>query len=132
MIKLAQDLHIEWHVLTDGDDAGQKYASRMGAMLGESDPLNTRLTILPAHDIEHLFFESGFQEVYLKAASYNKQDLEKSNANKIIEKAVHKYSKSELGIAIAEAAELQGVESIPLLLRRLFSRLVGMARSQSG
>lgn len=80
MIKLAQDLHIEWHVLTDGDDAGQKYASRMEAMLGESDP------ILPAHDIEHLFFESGFQEVYLKAASYNKQDLEKSNTNKIIEK----------------------------------------------
>lgn len=132
LIKLAQDLHIEWHVLTDGDDAGQKYASRVEAMLGESDSLNTRLTILPAHDIEHLFFENGFQEVYLKAASYNKQDLEKLNTNKIIEKAVHKHSKPGLGIAIAEAAELQGVESIPLLLRRLFSRLVGMARSQSG
>jgi len=132
LIKLAQDLNIEWHVLTDGDNAGQKYASRVKDMLSESDSLNTRLTILPAHDIEHLFFENGFQEVYLKAANYTKQDLTRLNANKIIEKAMHKYSKPGLGIAIAEAVEEQGVELIPLLLKRLFSRLVGMARSQSG
>ncbi|WP_028868940.1 DUF2813 domain-containing protein [Psychromonas arctica] len=132
LIKLAQDLNIEWHVLTDGDSAGQKYASRVKEMLGESDSIHARLTVLPAHDIEHLFFENGFEEVYLKAANYSKQDLARLNANKVIEKAVHKYSKPGLGIAIAEAVESQGVELVPLLLKRLFSRLVGMARSQSG
>lgn len=132
LIKLAQDLNIEWHVLTDGDDAGQKYASRVKDMLGESDSLNTRLTVLPAHDIEHLFFENGFADVYLKAANYTKQDLGRFSTKKIIDKAVHKYSKPGLGIAIAEAVEIKGIELIPLLLKRLFSRLVGIARSQSG
>lgn len=132
LIKLAQDLNIEWHVLTDGDSAGQKYASRVKDMLAEHDSIINRLTVLPAYDIEHLFFENGFEDVYLKAANYTKQDLAKLNVNKVIEKAVHKYSKPGLGIAIAEAVELRGAEAIPLLLKRLFSRLVGLARSQSG
>ncbi|TEW53884.1 DUF2813 domain-containing protein [Psychromonas sp. RZ22] len=132
LIKLAQDLNIEWHTLTDGDSAGQKYASRVKDMLGEHDSLISRLTVLPAHDIEHLFFENGFEDVYLKAANYTKQDLDRLSVSKVIDKAVHKYSKPGLGIAIAEAVESQGAELTPLLLKRLFSRLVGMARSQSG
>lgn len=132
LIKLAQDLNIEWHVLTDGDGAGQKYASRVKGMLVEEESINNRLTVLPTHDIEHLFFENGFEQVYLKAANYNQHELTKLNTKKIINKAVRKYSKPGLGLAIAEAVEEQGAEMIPLLLKRLFSRLVGMARNQSG
>lgn len=132
LIKLAQDLNIEWHVLTDGDAAGQKYATRVKEMLSHTDSLATRLTVLPATDIEHLFFENGFEEVYLKAANYSNQDLIRLGASKVIEKAVHKYSKPGLGIVIAEAVEERGGEAIPLVLKRLFSRLVGFARSQSG
>ena len=132
LIKLAQDLNIEWHTLTDGDNAGIKYASRVDDMLEPHDSLANRLTILPASDIEHLFFENGFADVYLKAANYTQQDLIKLSVNRVIEKAVHKQTKPGLGIAIAEAVEKQGVDSIPLLLKRLFSRLVGMARNQSG
>ncbi|PKG40700.1 DUF2813 domain-containing protein [Psychromonas sp. Urea-02u-13] len=132
LIKLAQDLNIEWHVLTDGDAAGQKYASRVGEMLLEGDPLANRLTVLPALDIEHLFFDNGFSDVYLTAANYTEQDLARLSINKVIDKAVHKYSKPGLGLAIASAVELRGADSIPPLLKRLFARLVGLARTQSG
>lgn len=132
LIKLAQDLNIEWHVLTDGDSAGQKYAGRVGEMLLEGDPLANRLTVLPAQDIEHLFFDNGFADVYLNAANYTEQDLARLSVNKVIDKAVHKYSKPGLGLAIASAVEERGSESIPPLLKRLFARLVGLARTQAG
>lgn len=132
LIKLAQDLNIEWHVLTDGDGAGQKYAGRVADMLGEGDSLANRLTVLPALDIEHLFFSHGFSGIYLNAANYTDQDLVRLSVNKIIDKAVHRYSKPELGLAIASAVEERGAESIPPLLKRLFARLVALARTQSG
>lgn len=132
LIKLAQDLHIEWSVLTDGDAAGQKYAARVAEMLLVKDSLANRLSVLPALDIEHLFFDNGFADVYLEAANYTEKDLARLTTNKIIDKAVHKYSKPELGLAIASAVEERGADSIPPLLKRLFSRLVGLARSQSG
>ncbi|MEI6897134.1 MAG: DUF2813 domain-containing protein [Psychromonas sp.] len=132
LIKLAQDLNIEWHVLTDGDVAGQKYASRVADMLGEQDSLINRLTVLPALDIEHLFFDNGFANIYLQAANYTEQDLSRLSVNKVIDKAVHKHSKPGLGLAIASAIEERGPESIPLLLKRLFTRIVGLARTQSG
>jgi len=132
LIKLAQDLNIEWHVLTDGDAAGQKYAGRVAEMLLKGDPLANRLTVLPALDIEHLFFDNGFANIYLDAANYTEQDLARLSVNKVIDKAVHKYSKPGLGLAIASAVEERGAESIPPLLKRLFARLVGLARTQSG
>jgi putative ATP-dependent endonuclease of OLD family len=132
LIKLAQDLHIEWFVLTDGDMAGQKYAARVAEMLLVKDSLVNRLSVLPALDIEHLFFDNGFANVYLEAANYTEKDLARITTNKIIDKAVHKYSKPGLGLAIASAVEERGIDSIPPLLKRLFSRLVGLARSQSG
>jgi len=132
LIKLAQDLHIEWHVLTDGDAAGQKYAVRVEESLLAKDSLVNRLSVLPALDIEHLFFESGFADVYLEAANYAEKDLARYPIRKIIDKAVHKYSKPGLGLAIASAVEERGTDSVPLLLKRLFARLVGLARTQSG
>ncbi|MFT6925433.1 MAG: putative ATP-dependent endonuclease of OLD family [Psychromonas sp.] len=132
LIKLAQDLHIEWSVLTDGDAAGKKYAARVTEMLLGKDSLVNRLLVLPALDIEHLFFDHGFADIYLQAANYTEKDLARIATNKIIDKAVHKHSKPGLGLAIANAVEERGADSIPPLLKRLFSRLVGLARSQSG
>jgi putative ATP-dependent endonuclease of OLD family len=132
LIKLAQDYNIEWHVLTDGDGAGQKYAGRVAEMISEESSLVNRLTVLPALDIEHLFFENGFADIYLKAANYTEQDLLRLSVNKVIDKAVHKYTKPGLGLAIASAIEERGPDSIPPLLKRLFARLVGLARTQSG
>ncbi|MFT6139149.1 MAG: putative ATP-dependent endonuclease of OLD family [Psychromonas sp.] len=132
LIKLAQDLHIEWLVLTDGDAAGKKYAARVAEMLLVKDSLINRLVVLPAVDIEHLFFNNGFANVYLQAANYTEKDLARLTTHKIIDKAVHRYSKPGLGLAIASAVEERGTDSIPPLLKRLFSRLVGLARSQSG
>ncbi len=132
LIKIAQNLNIEWHVLTDGDAAGQKYADRVEVILRKGDLLGNRLTVLPAYDIEHLFFESGFRDVYVKASNYQAKDAQRLSTHKIISKAVQKHSKPWLGLTLAEAVEEKGVDAIPLLLKRLFARMVGLARSQSG
>ena len=132
LIKLTQDLHIEWLVLTDGDAAGEKYAAQVTEMLLATDSLVNRLSILPAVDIEHLFFDHGFADVYLQAANYTEKNLARITTNKIIDKAAHKYSKPGLGLAIASAVEERGTDSIPPLLKGLFTRLVGLARSLSG
>ncbi|AGH82434.1 ATP-dependent endonuclease of the OLD family protein [Psychromonas sp. CNPT3] len=132
LIKLAQDLNIEWHVLTDGDMAGQKYASRVVEMLHSGDPLTNRLTLLPAFDIEHFLFENGFADVYYQAAGLNNRELGSLSRQKVIYKAVHKHSKPELALAITSAASERGADSIPPLLKRLFARLIGLARTQSG
>ena len=87
---------------------------------------------MPALDIEHLFFDNGFADIYLEAANYTEKDLARLTASKVIEKAVHKYSKPGLGLAIASAVEARGVDSIPPLLKRLLARLAGLARTQSG
>lgn len=132
LIKLAQDLNIEWHVLTDGDMAGQKYARRVDDLLQQGDLLTNRLTLLPALDIEHFFFENGFADVYYRAAGLNNRELGSLNVHKVIYKAVHKHSKPELGLAITSAVEQRGADSIPPLFKRLFARLIGLARTQSG
>lgn len=85
LIKLSQNLKIEWHVLTDASSAGQKYAARE-ITLKKGDLLTNRLTVLPSSDIEHLFFESDFRDVYLKASNYDMKDAQRLSAEKLLAK----------------------------------------------
>ncbi|MDO6524444.1 DUF2813 domain-containing protein [Motilimonas sp. 1_MG-2023] len=131
LIKVAKDFGIEWHLLTDGDDAGKKYSSQAKALL-EQEGLRERLTFLPDKDIEHFLFNNGFSDVYLRQAKLKASDLDKLGITKVIDKAIGRSSKPRLALAIAEVVELNGPESVPLLLRRMLNRLIAMARSQAG
>ncbi|WP_406020321.1 DUF2813 domain-containing protein, partial [Succinivibrio sp.] len=52
LIKLALELGINFHVLADGDEAGNKYADTTRAFIGKKKP-EKYLTVLPHKDIEH-------------------------------------------------------------------------------
>lgn len=67
LIKLAKQLGIAYHVLTDGDDAGRRYAQVVCDFVG-SENLPDHLSVMPQVDIEHYMYTSGFADVYQKAA----------------------------------------------------------------
>lgn len=67
LIKLAKQFGISYYVLTDGDDAGHKYAQTVQSFTG-SQHLAEHLTVIPHKDIEHYLYVSGFADVYQKAA----------------------------------------------------------------
>lgn len=127
LIKVARDFGIEWHLLTDGDDAGVKYAISAKALLkGERE--RDRLTQLPAADIEHYLFHNGFEGVYRREAGVGGRAM--WSASYIISKAIHKRSKPGMALAVVEEAERLGGEHIPPVLRQMFARVVALARSQ--
>jgi hypothetical protein len=59
LIKLAREFGIEWHLLTDGDAAGEVYASQAMRFVRD-EPAERRITVLPERDIENCFYEHGY------------------------------------------------------------------------
>lgn len=128
LLKFAQRMGIEWHVLTDGDDAGKKYAATARSMsAGEQE--GDRLTQLPARDMEHFLYKQGFDQVYHRVAHL--PDNVPMNLRRIIAKAIQRSSKPELAIAVAMDAAERGTASIPPVLRQMFARVMGLARGQA-
>ncbi|PMN64406.1 DUF2813 domain-containing protein [Enterovibrio norvegicus] len=125
LIKLAIELGIEWHLIADGDMAGQKYAYSARNMLN-GDQENHRLTLLPDRDIEHYLFHNGYEPLFRQMAHLEGQT--KLSTKKIIDKALKKYAKPDAALAIIEYTEQHHDENIPLLLRWTLQRVIGMAR----
>ncbi len=130
LIKAARDFGIQWHLLTDGDEAGSKYASGVRSHL-RGDVEQDRLTQLPARDIEHFLYHHGFDEVYRREAGNSRHHSNPwVSASKLIDSAISHRSKPGMALAIVEEAERRGQEAIPLLLRHMFSKVLALARSQ--
>ncbi|WP_373840433.1 DUF2813 domain-containing protein [Glaesserella sp.] len=124
LIKYAKAMGIEWYVLTDGDDAGRRYAETVNSF---EEQVERRLTILPSSDIEHFFYKSGFQSVFIKLARWQQVGKHQPIA-KIIKRAIHQTSKPDLAIALAQEIERQGEQSIPRLFRKMFARVMTLTR----
>lgn len=130
LVKFARRMGIEWHVLVDGDEAGRKYAATVRGLLNDN-PQEERdhLTMLPALDMEHFLYREGFDEVYLRVAQLPpKMPM---NMRRIIGKAIQRSSKPDLAIEVATQAGRRGIEAIPPLLRKMFSRVVWLARGRA-
>ncbi|MFA3779488.1 ATP-dependent endonuclease [Yersinia sp. 1652 StPb PI] len=130
LLKFANRMGIQWHVLTDGDDAGKKYAATVRNMADNGrDHERDRLTILPAPDMEHFLYRAGFDDVYHRISAIPANA--KMQPRRVIEKAIHRTSKPDLAIEVASQAKERGVESVPLLLKKMFSRVVWLARGRA-
>lgn len=103
LLKFANRMGIQWHVLTDGDDAGKKYAATVRTMADDGrDHERDRLTILPAPDMEHFLYREGFDEVYHRISAIPANA--KMQPRRVIEKAIHRTSKPDLAIEVASQA----------------------------
>jgi putative ATP-dependent endonuclease of OLD family len=130
-IKVAKELGIEWHVLADGDTAGENYATTARGYL-ENDSDGERLTLLREKDIEHCFWEYGYDEVYKKYSRMKGRQLEKLSTGKIIQAAVRKRSKPFLALSVVDAVAAENSAGIPPILQDMIHACVEFARNSPG
>ncbi|PLB95399.1 ATP-dependent endonuclease, partial [Klebsiella pneumoniae] len=127
LIKFARRMGIQWHVLVDGDEAGKKYAATVRGLLNNDRELERdHLTSLPALDMEHFMYRQGFDDVYHRVAQI--PDNVPMNMRRVITKAIHRSSKPDLAIEVAMEAGRRGVDAVPTLLKKMFSRVLWLAR----
>lgn len=130
LVKFARRMGIEWHVLVDGDEAGKKYAATVRSLLNDDkEEEREHLTMLPALDMEHFMYRQGFSDVFHRVAQI--PENVPMNMRKIIAKAIHRSSKPDLAIEVAMEAGRRGVEAVPTLLRKMFSRVLWLARGRA-
>lgn len=129
LAKLANDLGIPWHLLTDGDESGSVYAKGAESFLDGAE-VGDRISMLGHRDIEQCLWHHGFDDVYREAARIaDRPDGQNPPPKRIIQKAVRKRSKPFLALAVAEAVADRGVASIPVVLRGAIEASVRLARA---
>ena len=130
LIKFARRMGIQWHVLVDGDEAGKKYAATVRGLLNNDRELERdHLTSLQALDMEHFMYRQGFDDVYHRVAQI--PDNVPMNMRRVITKAIHRSSKPDLAIEVAMEAGRRGVDAVPTLLKKMFSRVLWLARGRA-
>ncbi|MGX3784880.1 ATP-dependent endonuclease [Klebsiella pneumoniae] len=130
LIKFARRMGIQWHVLVDGDEAGKKYTATVRGLLNNDRELERdHLTSLPALDMEHFMYRQGFDDVYHRVAQI--PDNVPMNMRRVITKAIHRSSKPDLAIEVAMEAGRRGVDAVPTLLKKMFSRVLWLARGRA-
>jgi putative ATP-dependent endonuclease of the OLD family len=132
LLRLANDLGIEWHLLTDGDEAGRSYSACARAHLrGRRE--DDRLTVLEDRDIEHCLFFNGYADLYRDMAGPvapgPRGRRARERASNTITRAINAKTKPGLALAVLEAANRPGSPGVPPPLRRLIETAVRLARS---
>lgn len=127
LIKYAKIMGIEWYVLTDGDEAGKKYADTVKSMIPEQENISHRLSVLPKKDIEHFFYTQGFSQVFIRLARWQAHKNQYP-MNKIIQRAIQRTSKPDLAIALSAEIAKRGQDTIPTLFRHLFSKVISLSK----
>lgn len=128
LIKYCKKMGIEWFVLTDGDHAGGKYSDTAKSLVEDHVSAYSRLLTLPKKDIEHFFYSQGFENVFYRLANYIPQ--RNQSVSKIIQRAIQKTSKPDLAIALSDEMDKRGANSIPLLFKQMFYKLMQLSKQQ--
>ena len=127
LVKVADELGIEWHLLADGDEAGRTYAQTAAALAGRED-LALRVSRLHEHDIEHCFWRHGYAPVYRQLAHVGRGASERMPPWRIIRRAIRARSKPDLAFEIIQAASTPGSPGVPPPLRHTIETCVRLAR----
>jgi putative ATP-dependent endonuclease of the OLD family len=133
LLRLANDFGIEWHLLTDGDEAGHAYlATARSCLRGRA--IGDRVTMLDERDIEHSLYYNGYAALYQRFAGaavmgpHGRRLREK--ASSIIARAIHARSKPGLALAVLEAANKPGSPGVPRQLRSVIDTAIRLARPE--
>lgn len=130
LLKFANKMGIEWHVLTDGDEAGRKYAATATHYANKiNSPDRDRLTLLTAPDMEHFLYREGFKSLYHEIADI--PENARVSTRRVIIKAISRTSKPDLALATVNRSAELGPESIPSQLKIMFSRVAWLARGKA-
>jgi len=133
ILRLADDLGIAWHVLTDSDPKGQSCAQKAIAQLN-GRPQNDHLTTLPEQDIEHFLWHRGYEFVYKRALTPNQAraiDVKPNHPDyptKVIKAATKTKSKPSLATEVAIEAEKRGDSGVPTEIVDVINTAVELAQ----
>jgi putative ATP-dependent endonuclease of OLD family len=142
LIKLAIALGIEWHVMTDADQAGQNYAATARQYLN-GEPEAKRITLLAEQDLEHCLWNHGYDAVYTQAAQplgvqqvqvkncangvpcqWTQQPQQLSVQDFTIKRAIRQKSKPHLAVAVIDAAKAPASPGLPLAIQTAINAAV--------
>jgi putative ATP-dependent endonuclease of OLD family len=133
LIKVARDLGIEWHVLADGDDAGNKYVATATQFLG-TDPSPDRITQTTQRDIEHSLWHAGHNQVYETNTGANqRRDIIKvANGHadypgQVIKAAIKTHSKPFMAYEAIAAVRAAGLGAVPADLKSAIEKAIELA-----
>jgi putative ATP-dependent endonuclease of OLD family len=132
LLRLAESLRIEWHVLSDGDAAGESYAAlaRKHARGGERE---LRVTELPERDIETSFWRHGFASVIQRLAGSlerRARESEPAFAHRAIKKALDRNAKPQVALKLIEALGGARAPQAPPPLARCIAATIELARTR--
>jgi putative ATP-dependent endonuclease of OLD family len=130
LVKLANDMGIEWHLLADGDKAGKYYRDAARLHL-RRDKERERITLLRHVDIEHSLWHHGYAGVYrrLAGSGHSRSRRRSQRPATVIRHATHRRSKPGVALAVVEAAAAEGSPGVPPILQRVIETVVRLARS---
>lgn len=128
LVRLANDLGIEWHLLSDGDESGVIFSG--DAARQAQGRRKDHVTRLQRRDVEMLLWHHGFHDVYLRAAGIDPAGPEEGRPSprKVVARAVRAHSKPYLALLVAEECGRRGPQSVPPALRHVIDTSVRLAR----
>lgn len=106
---LANHLGIGWHILVDGDKAGQHY--RQQALTLAEAGLG-KVTMLKERDIEHCLWQHGYDAVYRQAAGVSGRSR-RDKPHDVITRAIRQLSKPRLALLMGEEMRSPGSPGVP-------------------
>lgn len=127
LLQVARHLGIEWHLLTDGDQAGENYVEAASRYIPRGEDA-LRLTFLDERDIEHCFWRYGYADVFRQAAGKPQSATFRPQAHAIISRAIERHSKPWMAMRLLEAAATRGKAGVPPPLRRAIEACIALAR----
>ena len=131
LTKLADHLGIQWHVLVDGDEAGERYAQAIAGSQRRSQR-SAQVTCIQERDIEHCFWGNGFADTIQRLAyPAGSTGLLRGSGSNAIRRAIEKSSKPLLALKLIEAVAERGVRSVPPVIRQVIESSVESARRAS-
>ncbi|WP_087022529.1 DUF2813 domain-containing protein [Thaumasiovibrio subtropicus] len=128
LLKTANKLGIEWHLVTDGDPAGKKYA-QTGLRFLNGLAEKQRVTILPNQDMEHYLYHQGYAPLFHELANVSQQTP--MTERRVISKALKHHAKPDVALAIMKYTEERANTEIPVLLKQILIRVIALSRGQS-
>lgn len=131
LMKLATQLGIDFHVLTDGDEAGRKYAETTLNFIAKKKK-NLKLTVIPQKDMEHYLYTQGYEYVFRQAAGLPNGQLRKNfTMDKIIDMAIKRKSKPGLALILVDAIQKRGIEGVPLVFAKLLQAVRSLGHNRA-
>ncbi len=134
LIRLAEDLGIEWHVFTDNDNQGQSDQTKAAARLNGRTRAD-HVSVLTERDIEHCLWQAGYRLVYENAVSSARRaaittaPTSPSYPSQVIKAAVKSTSKPYLATAVCAESIKPGSPGIPVVIRDAIDAAIKLAMS---